>query len=323
MASVSSVRSRPDSRSSDCRWSACPIWWRSRHRYDLDTDQELLALGAANVATGISQGMTADASLSMSATAEAAGGKSQLVGLVAAALVLVTVLLLAPLFASLPNAVLAAIVISSVSGLMDTAELARYRASRRTDFVLALVALMGVVLSSVLVGLMLAVLLSLIIVLYRASRPYVALLGRVPGQRAAFGDIFRHPEYEQIPGLIIFRLDAPLFFANASVARKEIHAAIGARLTPPEAILVDLGATADLDIASADMLEELVTDLRDKQIEVFFAQVRGSVRDRMRKTGLMKIAGEEHIFYSIEGAVHYFQHERTPLQSPAITPTTE
>jgi len=293
----------------------------SRHHYAINADQELIALGMANLGTGLSQGMTVDASLSISATAEAAGAKTQLAGLVTAALVAITILFLAPLFKNLPNAVLGAIVISSVIGLMDTGELRRYLAGRRTDFVLALVALFGVILSDVLTGLAIAVLLSLFLVLYRASRPYIAILARVPGQRAAYGDMLRHPEYEEIPGLIVFRLDAPLFFANANVADKEIRASIKARPSPPHAILIDLGATADLDIASNDMLMELVSNLHAENVDVLLAQVRGSVRDRMRRTGLMNVVGEDHIFYSIEGAVHNYL-ERSIAAEEQVAPVT-
>lgn len=296
----------------------------TKNHYNINPDQELIAMGMANLGTGLSQGMTADASLSITATSDASGARSQLGGLVAAGLALVTILFLAPLFRGLPNAVLGAIVISSVVGLMDVGELGRYYRARRTDFFLALVALVGVVLSSVLVGLMLAVLLSLIFVLYRASRAYIAILGRVPGRMVAYGDIGRHPEYEQVPGLVIFRPDAPLFFANASVADKEIRQAVAKREVTPKAIVIDLGATNDLDIASADMLRELVSELRDKGIETLLAQVRGGVRDRMRKTGLMEFVGEERIFFSVEGAVaDYLQ--RRPAEPPvtAQSETTE
>lgn len=279
----------------------------AKNHYAIDGDQELIAMGMANLGTGLSQGMTTDASLSISATAESAGAKTQLTALVSAALILVTILFLTGLFAPLPNAVLASIVISSVIGLMDFPELRRYRKGRRTDFALALVALFGVIFSDVLVGLSIAVLLSLMIVLYRASRPYMALLGRVPEQRGEYGDLARHPDYQELEGLIIFRVDAPLFFANANVADKEIRSRIALREPTPQTIIIDLAATSDLDIASADMLDDLIGDLQSINIQVLLAQVRGAVRERMRKTGLMERVGEENIFFSVEGAVHAFE----------------
>lgn len=179
-----------------------------------------------------------------------------------------------------------------------------------------MVALIGVLATSVLTGLVVAVLLSLLIVLYRASRPYLAILGRVPGQRAAYGDILRHAEYQEIPGLVMLRLDAALFFANANVADKEIRETIAHKTTAPgqspRAVLLDLGVTGDLDVASMDMLRDLITDLRAQKIEVLFAQVRGAVRDRMRRAGLMQVVGEDHVFYSIEAAVHFASREILP-----------
>ena len=178
---------------------AGPRLRRAATSYEIDADQELLALGAANLATGLFGGFTTDASLSQTATAEAAGAKSQLASLVTAVLILATAVFLAPLFANLPNAVLGAIVIAASLSLMDVTEMRRYWAWRRTDFLIALVALIGVVLTTVLIGLIIAVLLSVAFLLYRASRPYVAALGRIPGYRATFGDVQRHPDAETDP----------------------------------------------------------------------------------------------------------------------------
>ncbi len=162
--------------------------YAARHRYEIDPDQEMLALGTANLASGLFGGFTTDASLSQTATAESAGAKSQLASLVTSGLILATAVLLAPLFQNLPNAVLGAIVIAAVLGLMDVAEMRRYWAWRRTDFLIAVTAMIGVLLTTVLTGMILAVLLSVMFVLYRASRPYVAALGRMPGYR---GDVRR------------------------------------------------------------------------------------------------------------------------------------
>ena len=257
----------------------------ARHHYEIDADQELLALGAANLSAGLFGGFTSDASLSQTATAEAAGAKSQLASIVTAALVLATAVFLAPAFANLPNAVLGAIVIAASLSLMDVREMRRYWAWRRTDFLIALVALVGVVMTTVLIGLVIAVLLSVAFLLYRASRPYVAALGQMPGYRATFGDLLRHPDATPIPGLLVVRLDAPLYFFNANVARTQIRDLLRARRPAPHGLLIDLAATADLDVTTTDMLFELVGDLQAKSIEVMLAQVKSSVRDRLRRTG--------------------------------------
>lgn len=288
--------------------------YATRYRYEIDPDQELIALGAANISSGLFRGFTADVSLSSTAAADEAGGRTQLSSVITSALIIVTVIALAPLFRNLPNAVLAAIVITSVIGLMDVAELKRYYASNRIDFVLAVVALLGVITTDVLTGLMIAVILSLVIILYRASRPYVAVLGKVPGQKAAYDDVARHPENELIPGLLIVRLDAPLYFLNANVARHQILGLIDAS-QPPKAVLINMGASADLDIASLDMLKELVADLGEAGIDVMLAQVRGGVRDRLRQSGIMADIREDHVYLSVHAAVEDFKQRQTQEDS--------
>jgi high affinity sulfate transporter 1 len=283
----------------------------AKHRYEINPDQELIALGAANINAGLFQGFTVDASLSATATADEAGARTQLSSLVTVVLIIITLLVLAPLFYNLPNAVLGAIVIASVIGLMDVAEMKRYYVSNRVDFALAMVALFGVLTTDVLTGLMIAVFLSLLIILYRASRPHLALLGSVPGQAATYGDIARHPENVQVPGLLIVRLDAPLYFLNANVARSQILDLVRAAQPPPRAILFDLAASADLDVASLDMLKNLVRDMEEINVSVLLAEVRGRARDRLRKAGVMATIGEERVYLSIPTAVDDFTRRNT------------
>ena len=188
----------------------------------------------------------------------------------------------------------------------------RYWAWRRTDFLIALVALVGVVMTTVLVGLVIAVLLSVAFLLYRASRPYVAALGQMPGYRATFGDLLRHPDATPIPGLLVVRLDAPLYFFNANVARTQMRDLLRARRPAPHGLLIDLAATADLDVTTTDMLFELVGDLQAQSIEVMLAQVKSSVRDRLRRTGLMTKIGEDRLYLSIGSAVTDFKRRWPP-----------
>ncbi|MFN8497169.1 MAG: SulP family inorganic anion transporter [Anaerolineae bacterium] len=276
----------------------------TRHRYDIQPNQELIALGVANLSAGVMQGFTVDASLSQTAAADAAGARTQLSGLVTAGVIVLTLLFLAPLFYNLPNSVLAAVVITSVIGLMDVGELKRYAQMRRTDLLVALTALFGVLATDVLTGLVIAVLLSLILLLYRASRPYIAILGQVPEKPGEYGDVGRHARYAQVSGLLLMRVDAPLYFFNANVARDQILSQVAA--THPRAVVLDIGASADLDISTTDMLHELAATLRDDKVDLMLAQARGSVRDRLRKTGTIEVIGEHHIYRSIESAVHDF-----------------
>ncbi|MDD1639862.1 MAG: SulP family inorganic anion transporter [Methanomicrobiales archaeon] len=280
--------------------------YAARYHYEIDPDQELIALGSANIGCGLFQGATVDATLSSTATAEAAGGRTQVSGLLTAALIFLTVILIAPLFRNLPQAVLGAVVITAVIGLLNVAGLRRYYATHRTDFWLAVTALLGVIVIGILEGLVIAVVLSLIIVLYRASRPGLAVLGKVPGQDGTYGDIIRAPENESIPGLLILRLDAPLFFFNANVARKGILDLVSAG-KDLRALILDIGATADLDLATVEMLRELVDTFRERKIELIFAHVRGPVRDRMGITGLRDHVGDGNIFPSTESAVQEYR----------------
>ena len=283
--------------------------YAAKYHYEVDADQELLAMGAANVSSGLFQGITIDMSLSNTASGEAAGERTQLSSLVSAGVILAVVVFLAPLLRNLPTAVLGAIVLSSILGLFNFKEFRRYYRQRTTDFVLAVTALVGVLSTSVMVGLGIAVLLSVVMLLYRASRPYIAILGkRASGE---YGDMGRHADAQPIPGLVILRLDAPLYFFNANVARTQILAQTAVD-PPPQAILLDLGATADLDIGTSDMLRDLTSDLRQANIDLLFAQVRGSVRRRMSKTGLFDHIGKDHIFLSVDAAVQAF------LSHPAV-----
>jgi MFS superfamily sulfate permease-like transporter len=287
----------------------------TKQRYAIDPNQELIALGAANLSAGLMHGFTVDASLSNTATADASGARTQLSSVVTAALILITAVALAGLFTNLPTAVLGAIVITAVVSLLDVDELRRYYRVRRVDFWLAITALVGVLLTNVLTGLLVAVLLSLVIVLYRASRPDIAVLGKIPGQRASYGDVERHPENERIPGLLIFRLDAPLYFFNANTARQRMVDLVESSDPPAQAVLLDLGSSVDLDIATLDTLRELVTTWREAGLLVLFAQVRGAARDVMRRTDLMDFIGEERLYGSVHAAVHAFVEEQASAPS--------
>jgi high affinity sulfate transporter 1 len=289
----------------------------NKYSYELQPDQELVALGMANLGTGIFQGFAADASLSASAVADTAGGRTQLSSIVTGLLLLITVSFFTNLFRNLPNAVLAAILITSTLGLMDVKELRRFYATRKIDFWLAITALVGVITTNVLTGLVIAALLSIALVLYQASRPYMAVLGRLPRDEEVYGDIARHPGSQAIPGLLIVRFDAPLYFFNANVARSQVLQLIKAGAPPPEAVLIDLAASGDFDIATTDMLGELIANLDEMKVRLMLAQAKGSVRDALRRAGLAGKIGEGHIYMSVQLAVHDYLVDKLPLEEPA------
>jgi high affinity sulfate transporter 1 len=289
-----------------------------KHHYDLDSDQELLGLGVANIGTSLFQGFSVDGSMSTSATAEASGGKTQLTGLMSSGFVLLTLLFLAPLFSFVPQAVLGALVVNSVVGLVNVPALRELYAQRRRDWLLAMAALIGIVLSDVMVGLTLAVWLSLIIVLYSASRPSLAVLGEMPEKPGAFADIARHPECLQIPGLLILRIDSPLYYFNVNFVARLIRAQVSARQASLHTLLLDVGATADLDLTTIDGMQALMSQLNERGVEVMYAQVRGGVRDRLQRVG-----AREDLFASFFPTVAYAvevyvqrRASRPPAESP-------
>ncbi len=273
-----------------------------RRNRSIDTNQELLALGVANLGAGLMRGFTVGANPAATASANAARTKTQIASIVTAVLILSTYATQRDVLGHLPQAVVAVAVIVSVSRLLNLAELRRYYRSRKIDFALALVTLVGVFLAGVLSGLMIAVFLSLLIVLYRSSQPNLAVLGKIPGH-LAYGDIDENPDAEQIPGLLILRPDVPLFFANANTLHSQISSVVSTAPNSLEAVIIDLGASADLDIACTDMLSNLVDELHRADIRLVLADVKSASRFRLEHTGLLERIGQENIYLRVPEAV--------------------
>ena len=267
--------------------------YAARHHYEVDANRELLGLGAANLAAGLSSGMVVNGSLSKTAVNGAAGARTQLSGLVVAVLTVVTLLFLTGLFESLPEATLAAVVIAAVVELVDVPGLVSlyrvgtrqlrsiYGVAARPDFIAALAALAGVLVFDTLPGLFIGIGVSLLLLLYRASRPHIAVLGKVPGTGDQYGDVERHPENRQEPGIAILRLEAGLFFANAGAVRDSIrsHAAEwGTR-----AVVLDAETVPSVDVTAARMLDQLARDLQQQGVQLIVARDVGQVRDVLRR----------------------------------------
>ena len=275
----------------------------TKYGYEIDPNQELIALGAANLGSGLVGGLAGGGSLSQSAVNEGAGARSEISPLIAAVLIVVTVLVLTPLFKNLPEAVLAALIIHAVSHLWKIAEMRRYHDLRQLEFWLALATLLGVITIDVLPGLVIGVSAMLLLVVYHASRPHIGSLGRVPGEPGAYGDVGRHPDYERIPDVLVLRLESPLFYANATPVRDRIKALVGACDPPPRALILDAGANDRLDITGAEMLDELVRTMRSARIDVALADVRQPVIRMARRAGLVTELGDGRIFHTIDAAV--------------------
>ena len=282
----------------------------AKHGYEVDANQELIALGASNLGAGILQGFAVDASLSRSAGADAAGVKSQLSNIILFVLLIVTMLLLMPLFHDLPEAVLGAIVIAAVSHFIDIKALRRLRRVDSGDFLLALVCLSSVLLFGLLIGLLIAVVVSLLALVFRAYRPAGAVLGRAPGavddETLRYRGVEDHPEYETFPGLVILRVDGELFFANARWFRKTVRALVREQTPPVREVLVHAGAVPYLDTTAGTMLEELIAELSDSGVELHFARVTTSLYGDLERNGIVELVGGDHFHETVAAGVDDF-----------------
>jgi MFS superfamily sulfate permease-like transporter len=222
---------------------------------------------------------------------------------VAAALIVVTVLVLTPVFKNLPEAVLAALIIHAVSRLWKVAAMRRVYAERRVEFALGLATLVGVVTIDVLPGLVIGIVAMLLLVIYNASKPHVAVLGRFAGEANAFGALQRHPDCEPVPGVLVLRLEAPMFYANAAPVRDGVKRLVGEADPTPSAVVLEIGANDDLDITSAEVLAELVASLDAAGVDFAVADVRAPVIERARRTGLLASIGEDRVFHTIGQAL--------------------
>ncbi len=275
--------------------------------YRIDADQEFVATGAANIASGLFGGLGVAGSLSKTAAVVRSGGTSQVVGLLSAALTVAVLLAFAPLLSSLPRAVLAAIVVHAVWGLIDVDAIRRYAQIRRIDLVSALAALLGVLLLGTLNGLLLAVALSVLGLVYRSGRVEVEELGRIKGEKAAWGSLSRHPERLRIERLLILRLNGPLFWLNATTVEDRIIQHVD-EAKDIEVLVLDLEATHQLDTTSADALANLLRRLEDRGVTLYLVRVMHDVRQILRRTGLTEQIGTDRMWRTISQGVRHARH---------------
>jgi high affinity sulfate transporter 1 len=273
-----------------------------RGGYDVDGNQELIALGAANVAAGLFQGFPITSSASRTPVAEAAGGKTQITGVVGAVCIALLLVFAPALLKNLPNAALGAVVITACLSLVEISGVVRLYRLRRGEFALSMVCFLGVALVGVIQGIFIAVGVALLAFIWRAWRPYDAVLGRVDGLKG-YHDISRHPEAKVIPGLVLFRWDAPLFFANARIFHEHVCKAVADAPAPVKWVVVAAEPVTDVDITAADALAELDADFHKSGMELCFAEMKGPVKDRLKRYGLFGELGVENFFPTIGQAV--------------------
>lgn len=272
---------------------------------EINPNQELVGLGVANLGAAFSSGFVVCGSLSRGVVIRRAGGQTQVVSLVNAGLLFLTLLFVLPFFFNLPNATLAAIVIQAMFGLLNFAYLRQLFRIDRGEFVYAMAALFGVLVLGLLQGVALGVLLSVGILIRRVSRPSTAVLGRLPG-RDVYHDITIHSETETIPGLLIFRFDAPIIFANASYFAEQVRQLISDAAIPVREVLVPAQQINQLDSTGATQLERLRTELKAKGISLSFVEVKSALREAIRRNGLEEKIGVDRFFESIHEGVQAF-----------------
>ena len=268
----------------------------------VDPNQEMIGLGAANLAAGFFRGFPISSSSSRTPVAEASGAKTQLTGVVGAVAVALLVVLAPNLMQHLPSSALAAVVISSAVGLFEFNDLRRIYRIQRWEFWLSVACLVGVAVLGAIPGIGLAIVIAVVEFLWDGWRPHYAVLGRVDGIRG-YHDLKRYPDARLVPGLVIFRWDAPLFFANAELFQQCVLEAVAASPTPVRQVIVAAEPVTSVDVTSADVLAGLDRTLQDSHIELCFAEMKDPVKDKLKRFELFGRIGAGNFYPTLGAAV--------------------
>ncbi len=293
----------------------------SRGGYRVETERELIGMGGANIASGLSGGLAVAGSLSKTAAAAQSGGRSQITGLTSAGLTLIVLVALARFFEDLPSAVLSAIVIAAVWSLMDVSSMRRYRFVRPADFAAAMVGAAGVVLFGPLPGLGIAIAVSLLAIIYRAAFPHIEVLGKISDEKAAWGRIRKHPNRLPVPGVLVARLDAPLFWVNATAIEDRLLDELD-NWPDTRALVLNLEATTRLDTTTADVLMHLLEELQRRDVALYLARVLHPVHAVLTRAGFIERLGDDHVWHSISQAVRAARRD-TGLKPGTKTATAQ
>jgi high affinity sulfate transporter 1 len=282
--------------------------YAARTGTNVDPNQEMVGLGAANLAAGFFQGFPISSSSSRTPVAEAAGARTQLTGVVGALAVGLLLLTAPNLLQNLPAAALAAVVIASAIGLFEITDLVRIFHIQRWEFWLSIVCFLGVAVFGAIPGIGLALAIAIIAFLWNGWRPYSAVLGRPDGVEG-YHDITRYPDARQIPGLVLFRWDAPLFFANAELFKKRALDVVARSPSPVRWLVVAAEPVTSVDVTAADALAELDEALQGAGTELCFAELKDPVKDKLKRFGVFSLIGEKHFFPTIETAVRGYAQD--------------
>ena len=271
----------------------------ARRGDEVEPDQEMIGMGAANIAAGFFQGFAVSTSASRTAVAEQSGAKSQVTGLVGAGLVVVLLLFLNSLLADLPQTALAAVVITAALSLIDLRILGRYYRMRKTALALSLVATAGVVFFGVLQGIIVAIILAILLFFQRNWWPHGAVLGKIDGIDG-WHSVDTYPDARQLPGIVVYRWEAPLFFANASSFRQQIRHLV--RDHHPSWVVLQCEAITDIDVTAAEVLQQLDDELNAVGIHIAFVEMRSRLQELALRYGLMESLDREHFYPTLEAA---------------------
>jgi high affinity sulfate transporter 1 len=291
----------------------------ARTGQEVNGDQEMIGIGAANLAAGLFQGFPVSTSASRTAVAERSGSRTQLTGVTGAVLITIMIMAVPGLFRNLPQPALAAIVITAALSLADIPGTVRLWRQRRIECLLSVVAFLGVALLGVLPGIGIAVALSILNVFRRAWRPYQTELGRV-SDVAGYHDVHSYPAAERVPGLVIYRFDAPLIFANAKTFRDAIMRLAKAK-PKPQWIVIAAEPITDVDTTASDVLEELDEFLNGQGINLVFAELKDPVRRKIERYGLTRTIDPNHFFPTVGSAVNAFRAEAVRQREAAAAAT--
>ena len=279
--------------------------YAARLRTPVDPNQEMVGLGVANLATAFFQGFPISSSSSRTPVAEAAGSKTQLTGVVGAIAIALLLVFAPGILRDLPNTALAAVVIAAAIGLIEVSDLRRIYRIQRWEFWLSMTCFAGVAVFGAIPGIAIAIVIAVIEFLWDGWRPHSAVLGRVERVKG-YHDITRYPEARQIPGLVLFRWDAPLFFANAELFNERVLDAVAKAPTPAQWVVIAAEPVTSVDVTAADAVSELDDTLHAANIELCFAEMKDPVKDKLKRFGLFKRFGEQTFFATVGEAVNAY-----------------
>ena len=288
---------------------------RRRGDYKIVPNQELIAVGVANLGNSLVGGYPGAGGFSRSAVNDQAGANTQLAALISAGLIVLTLLFLTPVFYYLPQAVLASIIMVAILGLIDWREALRLWSLDRNDFWMLATTFLATLFLGIQLGIGIGVALSLAVHIYRGMRPHLAILGRIPNTEV-FRNVDRFAEVKSTPGILILRFDGPLFFANIGYFREQLAVAITSQTDPVTTIVLNAEGISSMDTTATDAIQDLLTELEKRNIRLLLAGVIGPVRDTLARSGLMEQLGTQAFAFDVADAISFLQHPLHPRLRP-------